>query len=492
MKFHKAIGGRTALGDSQIKVVSEMRMPFAHQFIDGVEAYRKGDFYETRVSKVDDGYYTLGQVQPGIDPGAPSYIRASPDGRNFTGRGVFAPEVSLITPAIEYAGNGWGFVVSEPSPGLQRVHRTRNGRSFQTWLDYSYTADPFSPGRASTFPPPAAYRTASGRIDWAAGLAYLLIEPDGTFTDIFPNGDWQPLYARYLEGEWLLGLTLGYGSGVWHGRPNVFRVGPKTLVMITPVYRKADSEPPGTTPPPFFTVSRDNGDTWQFIDAPTFISDRLPAGETSRAVYNSNVARLCRTCSALPINNDECYLTLLDLADPVTSPRWSARFNLNTGAVSDVHEIPMPLAPEAPGGGFFYKEVTLVVLTPGHYTFFFADADRPEDPIEIRTTTNLTTWIETTTTSFPAEMTGEPFTIDERTMRLPVYDAEGFSIYESKDRGLTWERKGTIDRTAAAPPDTDDWVLQRFGAVTALRRNGQPAHAVPSLPWVGDERVQAP
>ena len=74
----------------------------------------------------------------------------------------------------------------------------------------------------------------------------------------------------------------------------------------------------------------------------------------------------------------------------------------------------------------------------------------------------------------------------------PMYDG-AHSLFESRDRGETWQKRAVLtDRAAAPVSDVGKFQLEDFAALTFLRRNNQPAGATPGTPWASDSRIAPP
>lgn len=503
MKNHKTWGGATAIGESQVRVLRDMDMPFAQKFVGDTEAYKKNGFYETHVTKEDDGFLILGQIQTVLDFDAPSYLSSSPDARMFHKRGEFAPDNVGSNNLLLYAGNGQAFVLADGSePYSTQLYRTRNGVAFTSWFTYYYYPDPYG-SYASVVGEAALYRLPTGRMDWTIGVGRMLIttlpgnptDPDGQY-----QGDWVPQYLFYKEREWYQSGGVPYYANKRHG-PLIFdRVGPQTLVAITRVYRKGDVgsliEPTvNTTPRSFITVSADNGETWTAIDETDnndFIDLLVDHTLLNQATYNGQVAFL-ELFTGRPVNRTQCYVVAVSSLG--AEPRLIATLNLETLTLSDVHEVDEPLCTTS-GHTTEPRWVTGSAFVDGFHIIGYADPYTPSLPVQLLRTPDFVTY-ETVPTTFAAEHTGRLSEYDEHTLLLPRYEADTgkYAVYESKDAGTTWRRRGTIRSDAAAPPTEtpyNPFIMQRFNSLTMIRRDGLAANGYPSQPWVGDERRIAP
>jgi hypothetical protein len=76
--------------------------------------------------------------------------------------------------------------------------------------------------------------------------------------------------------------------------------------------------------------------------------------------------------------------------------------------------------------------------------------------------------------------------------RLDVVRWDGkYSIYESKDLGASWTRKGTLTDIGTPPSGTYAYLIN-YGQVTHLRENGLPAGASQTAPWITNSKFAPP
>jgi hypothetical protein len=499
MKFHKSWDGTTPVGEAFVRVLEGLDMPFAHKFGTGVQAYKKGEFSETHVDKLDAGIVIMGQVQAEFDSAAPSYTSWSVDLRSFADRGEFVKDNVDANNALVNAGAGYAFVfAADAGPQHYQLYRTRDGKSFKPWVTYTYSTDPY--GLPTLGGEAALYRLPDGRLDWTFGFSRMFKEggsgndPDGQLA-----GTWLPQYFA-LSDKVFYGVQTPYYINHRHGAPWFGRAGPKTLVSITRVYRRgavgsslvptADS-----TPRSFITVSFDNGETWGPIDETnnnTFVDLLVPHATVNQATYNSDTAALT-SFAVRPLNRTQCYIMAARANAPYT--RYVAKLDLTTLTLSDIHAMAEPLS-TSPGHTTEPLILVSAAFSQGQWLLSYADYYLPALPVVLRRTEDFTTF-ETVATTFPGEHTGAMMMYDEKFVMLPRYEPDSglYAAYETKDVGTTWKRRCTIRKGAAAPPTEtphNPYVMQRFNNLVMIRKDGLPATDYPSIPWARDERRTAP
>jgi hypothetical protein len=510
MKFHKTWdGGPTAIGESFITVLAEQDMPFAHKFSPEAQAYKKNGFYETHRVRIDDGFLILGQIQVALDSAAPSYMSSSPNARGFRNRGVFYPDNADRNNALTYAGDGQAFTTAfDIGPQAVNMYRTRDGISFKSWFSWFYSQDPYSD--FTSWVGAAALRRIplTGKLDWTFGISRIFITGSNGSTDPdgFLQGTWMPQYL-FLEDKVWYQVDMPHYANKRHGAPIFERVGPSTLVCLVRVYRRGDVgssvEPNNTTTPlPYILISHDNGENWTPIDEAAnnvFMNLLVVRSTNSQSIYNIQVASLW-AFYAFPINRTECFISCVgttrvypDAPTVSNNTRIVGRLNLITSALTDIHVVEEPIGDAVPTE----MAVMSVVYSQGKWLFAYADQYAVTSrPVVFRRTADFVTY-ETTVSSFTTEYTGALTILDKTTLLIPVYEPTTgqFALFETTDIGVTWKRRATIRKDAAAPPHETPYsaiLMNRFNTLTMIRQEGLPANGYPSLPWVRDERVTAP
>ena len=524
MKYPKLWdAGASPIGEGSVRWLERLDMPYAKAVgIDSI-SYKRPGFNEVHSNPKEiivDGYYCLG------DLGSSSiYVMASATGRGvFKNRGVQGGVLNFALPHLSYAGKGSCFVPAYRAvTNFQEYYSTRNGRDFfYTGINLGPIAsDPFGPlGYEMNLEVSGFYGVSIPATDTVpahtaktrySGFTYLYDSDTGSGLE--PG---LPTYVFTKGGVLTAGVTLTY-AGVHVSTPSVQRAGPAKLVSWTVAYSyplvwdggTSSYVYPTTSPgAPFFSLSTDAGETWSFIPSGTLFTDLM-------TLYNA-----CMTGSASPAT---VFTPTLQLAS------WRAGVGLMRIGYRGAPLTPTKFCMLVPilddllwnTQGFTYHIVTIdgTTLTT-HGTLFTKSPTRTVfqlfyyrhetdagsiDAVYAQTTDGTahslwrtldgTTWTHHATLPFAQYNTGYITFDSPKAMMLPAYDGK-YSLYESKDTGLTWTRRATIypppTKPDAAPPPAAPapnvlWnIIRRFGYVDFVRLANAPAVITAQAPWLSD------
>lgn len=488
MKFPKLRDGPTAIGESFTRQLSGVDAPFLKKSNgDGTIGYTRNGFPEVHQSEVTDGYYCLGD----LTGSAPFYISASSSGKGtFGNRGIFDKDNSygFAAPNLFYVGRGFAVVPQNPSAGVVRLYKTFDGKTFAAEITYSFSFDGFVP--LSFNVTTGAQHLDSGTLKHSYGFSRLLV------TDPVGLGNpadyvYSPLYSYFKDAGWYTGAMLAY-PGEMNGMPLVHRVGPQKLVALTGVYGTSLA-----TPYPFFSVSLDNGATWNFVDSAVFFSSYVTSPPNVN--YNADTGRTVSNTMVRPETPTTCIALVPFPSAPgdLTGVRYhAARIDLAAFTITDLGT--MPFNATAP----YYGTLAGTQIMLGKRMFFQLYDQAATAPHLLASTLDGVTW---TYTLMPMAgyLTGFVMAINATTLVCPMFDGQ-YSLYQSVDLGVTWTRRATIrsntysivSGTVGAggsitipAPTTAQSILPRFSSLSYLRREDSPAPTFPGAPWVGNERI---
>jgi hypothetical protein len=257
------------------------------------------------------------------------------------------------------------------------------------------------------------------------------------------------------------------------------------IVACTPCYVTPDS---GLgVPPPFITYSLDNGSTWLLADTSAFMANILDAiAPTNYDLgFDQKATFVAETFSALPRNLTTCWIfcTTTKAFTPAF-PVFMGILDLTTGLISNVQMLLQPISDGA------YRSWMSDEYSNDWYMIMYGDFYTTSYPVVLWRTKDWLSWEELPTPFIGANL-GLMVSLDPKTIEVVHNEGTDYFIYQTKDSGKTWRKKGRV-RTATPPDQVTTLGLQRFGVLTILRMNGVPVSPFPSRPWVCDARINAP
>jgi len=293
-------------------------------------------------------------------------------------------------------------------------------------------------------------------------------------------------YLYYEEGEWYVGNTLRY---LYYNcsAPNVKRLGPTTLFSVTGVY-PTDTQP--TVPLPFFSISYNNGATWTFIAANALFSDLYitSVGQWGNSVYEFVSSMICLPVSPTKALMIARFTTGLN----VKEYRQYEITNISSGVTPTITHVSTFAKPAYdPMLGSFSSDETLAGT--GVVVMKWVPADKPVGGDYFDTNNKLVyskdrgaTWLARDF-PFPSPRIGYPAWLDKQSLLCPMYDTTTgeHAIYETKDLGLHWDKRGVISKHGMVPSGNYDNELFVFDALNHVRWNrDKPADVTAGAPWI--------
>lgn len=472
-----------------------------------VIAHKKGEFLEvTREGQLMDGFYSVGQI------GGELRVVGSATARGrFTNLGVFADDDDLVgVSAILNYGRGLGFDQSAELVGEAldfdgkpcnvyevTIHRTRNGRRFVPF--YSYLAA--SPFDAATF-----FSYLFGEVYGPAGArkafnnhAYMSLDEAGQHFIAFVRDD---------GTTQTLGATLTVPNQL-AAAARVNRMAPGSYVMMTKYLRPSyvgSSVVVADCPGLDFTFSADAGETWSAAGSTELFSEFFDTVQTlpvSGYTTKFNQAVTAASINVAPrgaIVGIAHAVVPYAAVDPELGPEFQVYGKVKLGIVNSATRTLLGTVTLFDGslteavafweGGCVGVEGGAVIVTkPVSGT---GVAGLPEEPAQILFTPDAVSVVPMGAMPLPNYKTGIVSAISRGQLVCPMYDG-AHSLFESRDRGATWQKRAVLTDQAAAPvvvPEVRR--LLEFGVLTFLRRNNAPANSTPGTPWASDSRVAAP
>lgn len=472
-----------------------------------VIAHKRGEFLEvTREGQLTDGFYSVGLI------GDELRVVGSPTARGrFGNRGVFAGDGVLVgVTAILNYGRGLGFDQSaelvgeaidfdgKPCNVFQvTIHRTRNGREFVPFYDY-LAAAPFD---AATF-----FSYLFGEVYGPAGArkafnnhAYMSLDGAGQHFIAFVRDD---------GTTQTLGATLTMPNQL-AAAARVNRMAPGSYVMMTKYLRP---DYPGSSVVVAdclgldFTFSADAGETWSAASATELFTEFFDTVQTlpvSGYTTKFNQAVVAASINVAPraagIGIAHAVVPYAAV-DPDIGPEFQIYAKVKLGIVNSASRTLMGTVTLFDGsiteavafweGGCTGVEGGAVIVTKP--TDGTGVAGLPDVPPEILFTPDAVSVVSMGTMPQPNYKTGIVTALAPDLLVCPMYDGE-HSLFESRDRGATWQKRAVLTDQAAAPllvPEARR--LLEFGVLTFLRRNNEPANSTPGTPWASDSRIAAP
>ena len=470
-------------------------------------AHKRGQFLEvTREGQALDGFYSVGEID-----GELRVVGSATARGRFNNRGVFAGDGDLVgVTAILNYGRGLGFDQSAEFVGTSEdfdgkacnvfdvtIHRTRNGRQFVPF--YSYLAA--APFDAATF-----FSYLFGEVYGPAGArkafnnhAYMSLDGAGQHFIAFvrDDGTTQTLGATLTAPNQLAAAA------------RVNRMAPGSYVMMTKYLRPSyvgSSVVVADCPGLDFTFSADAGETWSTASATELFAEffdtvqTLPeSGYTSKfnqAVTAANINVAPRGAGLGIAHAVVPYAAV----DPELGPEFQIYGKVKLGIVNSASRTLLGTVTLFDGslteavafweGGCVGVDGGAVIVTkPVSGT---GVAGLPEVPAQILFTPDAGSVVASGPMPQPNYKTGIVTALAPNLLVCPMYDGQ-HSLFESRDRGVTWQKRAVLTDQAAAPvvvPEVRR--LLEFGVLTFLRRNNEPANSTPGTPWASDSRIAAP
>lgn len=455
--------GDSPVGEARARFNAVIDTPYQTASGPGFQADKKIGFHEVFLTKeepVDEevaAFYSLGKI------GEVDHISWSETAkRKFRKAGkVNADEFQV--PSLLYVGNGFGIVpkLTDTEYSVYTFYKTKNGKHFTPVVTMQSEQPGFGQSNFVLVVIPGSMR----RHNKASHSWGVVVRTSDT------DGYQYCQYVYYVNGAWLSGSNLRYVG--FSSDMMLSRTGPTTLVAFTPVFGN-------DAPSPFFSVSKDNGATWVWINPGNMFADRVKS--------DPQHARLSDTMRFVPINPTTCLAITEYAVDPLVAGVVEYRVYKITiptsGSPSVAQLSPLNNSETHPDNGSFVTDWSqagpvavmqwinsntalphkLVISTDAGATWIYRPL--PWQPKN----TGLLTWF------------------DKDTLLCPVYDGK-HSLYQSINLGVTWTKRGVIREDGVAP--ATDHVLRAFGVLEQFREDlGIAAVVTPGAPWVTDPSAE--
>lgn len=445
-----------------------------------------------------DGFYVLGDLA-----GAGTHVLGSATARGtFSDRGLAPDNGGFVLSELGFYGKGWGSVLKNGSSAVyldfdddpatvfsNTLARTRDGRA----LTDLYAYNPVIPNEADTtlaFIIRGGYRQVGTTAVFFTGLCFTGLDADLQYIQGFVHDDGT---TRTLGGTEFLFNQIG-----WYATPCV--LAPGVILKMDRYLRPLDVDTvisPLDCPGLRFNYTTDGGMGWATASDTMFATelatitalDIASPGYFNDAIENANL-RTAPLSRNLSVAIGHVPYIEMDGTTPVVKVRVKMGL-INTGAGCALSSS-TTLYDGTPEGAKLFLSRDLVGIPDGVLVFTRDDAGGAEwnAPARIRFTNNGVGFDDRGYMPLPEYRTGAPTGIDTRTLICPMFD-DAYTLYQSKDWGLTWTPRATITEEGV-PPTTGQLVMGNFSIVTMLRKDDLPANAAPATPWLYDCRVAAP
>lgn len=478
--------GPNPVGEARARFNETIDTPYQTALGPGFSARKMNGFSEvTGESSSEEGtlpaFYSMGRI------GVVNNLSGSDNAKTFRRLGkVYSNDFSI--PNINYIGGQKGVVPRWEGGDQWSFLTTVDGRRFSPAVSF-YTYGNEANGMLWLLVPGAQYGNRRGSLTWGIMLNYA--NPYMYSAYMYYKGDTK---------SWHQGATLthpGFDCGAM-----ISRVGPTKLVSFTAVMRMEPEDKdddgnlikanPGEAPWPFISVSNDNGATWAFVQMDSAFEDF--ADETRAVSFNAAMSRIAGEfyCAPKDPNTTVCVSEFLkhteyDEKGFEQDPIWEYRvYHLTGSSLAKVTTLDRSRV--RPDRGFIGSEVQSINRKVLIFDWVPFDIDPAFNEHIVCISHDWgATWTYRAK-PWPKHHCGFLTWLDEDTLLCCVYDGE-HSLYETKDLGVTWEKRATI-RTEGDTPSTFAAYLRDFSILRQLRdERGEAAPVTPGAEWVTDPSV---
>ncbi|MDR6453890.1 hypothetical protein [Variovorax paradoxus] len=508
MVYGKFRNGPTSIGRQAANWLQDGQEGFRTRRRGDVIVRQGGEFTNILQGPVKfDGFYAIGEVI-----GNGSRIVGSADCRTFSDRGPAPTSGGFDTAQLAYYGRGIGSVVKNTFFGYfldfdgkdcpmneSALQLTRNGRTLK---DY-YTLPSFGPFGGFPYTITytlGGYRPVAGGHEFYSGVSLPMLLDGGQHVQayIYDNGVGQEFGATpYFPNQ------LGWYASTLVLAPGVFL---KMDRYLRPHY-SGSGVAAGASPGLDFNYSTDAGLTWASCSSVEMFAEEMdtiigiPPDIDKADSFNSAIGYA--EILAAPLSRS---LSVAVACVPYVVPqgdgfvvRAKAKIGLINVAAGCSITSTQTLYDGNPQDALLYISRGVMAIKGGVLVFIrpvVPDHAQWNFPARIFFTPNGTDLVERATFPFKENRTGKVQGLNEKILTCAMYDGE-HSVYQSKDFGVSWTKRGVIHKNGVPPndaplPDQEEYSLKSFNIITFLRKDNVPVPAYPATPWLTDSRVPDP
>ena len=487
----------------------------------GAEARNKGGHLTV---KVDQPPTRLGVFASlGVEDTA-TVVRSSTTARGAFGSTTAATASALFLDQLFARGDGSAYTISTVTPGADATSVFGPNNETASIGSYIITPGGTANNRPAVVVQAAASDNAgSGRAielfpttgaryggTYEHAIAFGAIDTDGQHTVMvrFDSGtSVRTVVAAKVPGQIIFPLAFD-------------RVGPGAFLGLAGTYLWDDTPPvwydQTAAPGLFFFGTLNNGATW-FTFPPAALTTHENAQYTACAnsggshltTYNQSMNVMGAYIVPVSGNRAVVYARLgsPDLI-PVVGGRYTnsrVRVGLADLVAQTVQLIDTVYEPPFIGTNFNYNTRTFwrwergAFIAPGRgVVLLYNDVDDAASAQtsfpQVRYTEFGTSYLVQGNMNLTARQAGTLLSISTSQMFMPVFIDGEHALYQSANRGVAWERRGTISTTATepAPSSSQRTGPRSFNNLVWLRDNGAFKNATPAAPWVSDDRITPP
>lgn len=494
---HRGFGPGSAVGAKEARFLDTIDAPYLqHNLPDGTVA-RKSGFGQLSVTPGEfedtllDGYYSLGRIA------GQTRILGSLDCRSFRDRGP-APQAGGFNVAqLGFYGRGLGQVFTSASAAdradfdgraagsfRSTIYRTRTGRQlvpygivqqYERAWGRPYTNVTVLTGGYRQVGDTARFCAATVGVGIASSQYHLICYTDDGVNMAEVIGPSVPNQIMWYPDAGIVS-------------PGVYAA---MVRFVRPEYTPTASTP-AACPGLKLYLSSDAGASWAEAAAPIWQQEMaslmgMPPTLANAAIFNTAIGYSLMVLAPLSATRTVAFV-LMPYVVPAGSGfeiRTKLKMGLMVGGTLTETQTLFDGSPTV--GRAIFRDAAHV--NGGVLLLTYQESGDPRgQPLRVRFTADGAALQELPATPFAAYRTGGLSSIDRRRLALPMFDGE-HALYSTTD-GQTWARRATI--TDKAPAPALDYVLNDFGILTGLRRDGRAMPVMATSPWATDCRFAAP
>lgn len=490
-------------GDRSARYLEKIDVPYlTHLLPDGTVAKKKvGGTFVTMSGQEDTASFALGRIG-----GASRIIGAPAPEGPYRDRGP-APQFrpGYTVSVLSNFGRGYGYTYEfGDATYYTDVHgylgsfrevsivQTRDGRALDTYLK-CFVTNPNGTGYMQLSVSPAGYRMVGGKPTFHRGVAFVTVNGLGQFV------------PEYIMDDGRGGMRYGdpvrnLSQRCW--KSDVFPLAPGVLLRLDYYVREPYPDFGYDTfacKPYVMSISHDGGATWSDCGLGDIFTDEANSLRELSRLYT----RTFNDCvgdtqlSVAPLSRTQAvflavapYSINLPGKDPVIQAKVKlGTIDINGGSTTNqvLFEGSTWIAGGIAGRGVLATDQGAIAMLRQQDS----EGSTTSLPAKLHRTTDGASLVEYATMPKLEMHTGSPSMADRKIMLCTMYDGGGtYSLYKSKDFGVSWGRSAILTANGTEPhPTWDRFSMPDFEAITTLRRNGVSTNTTPGVPWLTDCRV---